>query len=201
MDKKDKIDFLTAVKNKKLPILTIDGRWHELFPEDEKTEDLKKLEIKVNDLLKQQGKLVNEIKDMKKVKKNLMNEIVAIMDAGSDEVGKAKTKKMEQNKQFIQELNDKLTNSMDELAEIPYIIKAANEELMAASMELFYQRLNLNKEEIQKIAVWISRVREELKVKILKKQDMEAKNSMIYTYMHDVLGVEIMETFDHNHLN
>jgi hypothetical protein len=199
MGKKKNIDFDTVVKNKKLPILTLDARWHELFPEDAKSAQIKELEQEVNNLLKKQGKMVNDIKDMKKLKNNLIKDIVVNMDIGTDIIGKAKEKKLDQNKQYIKELNDKIDQAMDELADIPYQIKEVNEVLMSESMKICYDRLSENKQVIAEIADWIGKIREELKLKILHKQDMETMNNLIYTYMHDILGAELMEAFDQEH--
>jgi Txe/YoeB family toxin of Txe-Axe toxin-antitoxin module len=123
------------------------------------------------------------------------------MDIGTDLIGKAKEKKLDKNKQYINELNEKINNAMDELSELPYQIKEENERLMLESIGIFYERMASNKTEIKEIADWIAGIREELKKKILQKQDMEAKNNLIYTYMHDLLGVELMEVFDSEHMN
>ncbi len=191
-----KIDFNHIVKDKKLPILTLDTRWHELFPEDLKTTAIMDLEQQVNNLLKKQGKLVNDIKDMKRLKSNLLKDIVNNMDISKDLSGKTKEKKLDKDKQYINELNEKIDLSMDELADIPYQIKLVNEELLAESIKIFYHELEDNKDEIKEVTDWIANIREELKNKILIKQDLEAKNTLIYTYMHDILGAEIMELFD-----
>ncbi|MFT4145345.1 MAG: hypothetical protein QM644_12890 [Mobilitalea sp.] len=197
MTKKEKRnEFHNIVKNKKLPILSLDTRWHDLFPQEEKTPEMKNLEQKVNELLKRQGKLVNDIKDLKQLKSNLMKEIVQNMDIGSDALGKAKEKKLDKNKNYINEINLKLEKSMDELADLPYEIKAVNEQLMAESIHVFYDLLEKNKQEINDVTTWINQIREELKQKILLKQDLEMKNSKIYTYMHDILGADLMESFD-----
>jgi hypothetical protein len=191
-----KIDFTNVVRDKKLPILTLDSRWHEIFPEDLKTSAIRDLEQKVNNLLKKQGKLVNDIKDMKRLKSSLLKDIVDNMDISRDLSGYAKEKKLEKNKQFVNELNEKIDKSMNELADIPYQIKLMNEELLAESINVFYLELEDNKEEIKEVTDWIANIREELKNRILIKQDLEAKNTLIYTYMHDILGAEIMELFD-----
>jgi hypothetical protein len=99
----------------------------------------------------------------------------------------------------VNELNEKINHSMDELADIPYRIKLVNEELLAESINVFYHELEDNKVEMKEVADWIANIREELKQKILIKQDLETKNSLIYTYMHDILGAEIMELFDKEH--
>lgn len=197
MAKKEKqIEFHSILKNKKLPILTLDNRWHELFTEDQKTVEIKDLEQKVNNLLKKQGKLVNDIKDMKKLKSNLIKDIMDNMDISTDIAGKEKDKKLGKNKQFINELNSKIENAMDELGDIPYQIKEVNEQLMSESINIFYNLLDKNKLELKEVADWINGIREELKRKILIKQDLEIKNTKIYTYMHDILGHELMEKFD-----
>jgi CHASE3 domain sensor protein len=153
LGKKDmKSEFNHIVKNKKLPILTLDVRWHELFSESEKTAEIKELEQNVNQLLKKQGKLVNDIKDMKKLKNNLIKDIMVNMDIGNDLIGKAKEKKLDKNKQFINELNEKIKVSMDELAELPYQIKEENEKLMMESINIFYDLIASNKVEIKKSA-------------------------------------------------
>lgn len=200
MGKREKrIDFETVVKNKKLPILTIDARWHELFPDGMKSPRIKELEQELNNLLKKQGKTVNDIKDMKRLKSDLMKEIVVNMDIRTDILGKEKEKKLDKNKQYINDLNEKIKGAMDELSDLPYRIKEVNEELMVNSMKICYEQLNINKQEIAGIAEWIGQIRDELKIKILAKQDMESKNTMIYTYMHDILGAEIMEAFDNEY--
>jgi hypothetical protein len=197
--RKRKVDFTGIVRNKKLPILTLDNRWHELFTEQQKTSAIIALEQKVNSLLKQQGKLVNDIKDMKRLKKSLLKDIVDNMEISRDIIGKAKEKRIDKNKQYIIELNEKIDAAMEELAELPYQIKLVNEELLAESIHVFYHQLESSREEIREVSEAITNMREQLKEKILLKQDLEERSSLIYTYMHDILGAEIMEQFDNEH--
>ncbi len=200
MGKKDRRpDFISIVKDKKIPILTLDARWHEIFTEDHKTDEIRDLEKRVNELLKKQGKAVNDIKDMKRLKSGLLKDIVDNMDIKDDAMGKAKGKKQDKNKQYINELNEKIENATEELAELPYLIKEANEELLAESIAVFYEELEENRTRIEEVTQWIVAIRAELRNKILLKQDMETKNSLIYTYMHDILGAGIMESFDQGH--
>lgn len=197
MGKKAKrINFIKIAKDRKLPILVLDSRWHELFQDNQKTPSMKELERKLNNLLKKQGKLVYDIKDMKNLKNTLLKEIMDNMEIRTDHSEKAKEKKLDRNKQFVTELNGKIDAAMDELSEIPYRIKEVNEALMAESINVFYDRLESNKKNLQDVAEWIAQMREELKRKILIKQDLETVNTMIYAYMHDILGAELMELFD-----
>lgn len=196
MRKRKKLDVNKIAINKKLPILTLDARWHELFPNEIKSYRIKELEQKVNRLLKNQGKIVNDIKDMKKLKKSLVSDIVENMDIKKDNTGKSKEKKLDQNKKYINELNDKIDDASDKLSELPYKIKEANEELVLESIKSCYERIHDNQDKLDDISEWIKKTREELKQRIFEKNDMETANTLIYSYMHDLLGSEVINLFD-----
>jgi hypothetical protein len=191
-----KADFHRMVCGKKLPILTLDTRWHALFPEESKTAEIKMLENRLNSLLKKQGRLVNEVKDMKLLKKKLMGDIVSHMDTGKDTVAAERDKKMDKDRKYILEINDKVIRKTEELADIPYKIREANEELLEKSIEICYDSLKNSHDQISTITDWIEKTRVELKEKIIIKQDMETKNSSIYSYIHDLLGAELTEFMD-----
>ena len=84
--KKTTKDFQESLKGIRVPILTLDSKWHEIFTDDVKTREMKSLEKEVNELLKRQGFLNNEIKDLKKVKADRFNNIVQNMDLVSEAV-------------------------------------------------------------------------------------------------------------------
>ena len=69
-------EYLRALKKKYVPILTLDGRWHQLFPDSLKTKKLKKLEKDLNRLIKKQGKTNTDIKEYEKAKKILMKNVL-----------------------------------------------------------------------------------------------------------------------------
>lgn len=196
MRKRKKVDYNKLVKNRKLPILTLDVKWHEIFPDELKSFRIKELEQKVNQLLKNQGKLVHDIKDMKKLKKTLISDIVVNMDIKNDLLGKSKERKLDRNKRHINELNEKIDKASDKLSELPYEIKEANEELVLESIKSCYERIYDNQDKLDDISEWILKTREELKQRILEKNDMEATNNLMYSYMHDILGSEVIDVFD-----
>ena len=69
-----------AVEKQRIPIVTLDNKWHKIWTMIEKPGSVKKDEKVLNDLLRRQGKLGCELKDIKKLKKKLMDEIVSSMD-------------------------------------------------------------------------------------------------------------------------
>lgn len=196
MRKAKSINYDKIFKGKKIPILTLDERWHEIFPDYDKPAHLREIETRLNELIKQQGKMATDMKDMKNLKTKLMQEIIAHMDVNDTEAGKLKAKKLDRNQKLIKELGEKMNRTEDELIKIPYQIKAVNEQLIIESAKVCYERLDRNNEKAAEISRWVAKVRDELKDKILEKQDMELKSTAIYSYMHDMLGPELLQDLD-----
>lgn len=194
--KKESLQIEKVLAGRKVPILTLDAKWHDLFPANDKPANIKELENKLNQLLKKQGKLVSDIKGMKALKPKLMDEIIVNMGADNTKEGRLKAKKLDRNQKLIKDIGNKMSKAEDELLELPYEIKAVNEKLIIESAKVCYQRIQINKKTIEDTNQWILKTRNELKEKILLKQDLEEKNTSVYTYMHDLLGADLLENLD-----
>ena len=70
MSRTDEV-FKPALNGRKIPVLTLDNKWHQLFTKAEPDRELKRLENELNTLLKKQGKANTEIKELKKLKNRL----------------------------------------------------------------------------------------------------------------------------------
>lgn len=193
-DKDKKELFAESIKGKKLPILTLDHKWYRLLNKLER-ERARSLEDELNLLLKRQGKVNTETKEIKKIKRKLMNEIVPMVDeAGAGD--KELEKKIDEHKRLIEECNEKLDSYQEEILELPREINRVNNQLMLLTMEYCYDILNDNTKEINEIEDWITQIRITLKKNIIKKQEMEQKNHDIYTYMNDIFGPDVVNLFD-----
>lgn len=193
MSKKDDT-YKKALEGKRIPVLTLDNKWHRLFTMMEPDKELKRLEENLNSLLRLQGKMNTESKSIKKIKKKLMDEIVQLMERNDS----AAERKIEENKRLIEECNEKLDEYQDKLLDIPKEIDAANYALMIRTMEMCYEVLKINEKEIEKIGDWITQIRVELKKNIIRKQEKEIKNYELYSFMHDIFGADVVEIFDVN---
>ena len=189
---KDNNKFQAALQDKKIPVLTLDNKWYKLFDLTEKTPSIKKQEQALNELIKRQGHLTTEGKDIKRLKKKLMQEIVDLMELE----GAQADKKVEDNKRLIEECNEKIETYEDELLELPKEIDKVNHALMAETMALCYERLHENAKEIESIGNWIAAMRIELKKNVVRKQEREIESQRLYAYMHDIFGAEMLEVFD-----
>lgn len=186
--------YKKALRGKKIPILTLDNKWYRLITMMDPDQELKNLEEALNALLRQQGKLNTESKGIKKTKKKLMDEIVQLMEHNDN----ASIKKIDENKRLIEECNEKLDEYQDRLLDIPKEIDTANYALMLRTMELCYEILQVNTQEIDEIGEWINNIRIELKKNVVRKQEMEIKNHELYSFMHDIFGADVIEIFDVN---
>ena len=98
----------------------------------EHTPHMQELEDKLKELLKRQGKINTESKEIRARKAKLMEEIVGVMD----EQG-GKEKQADYSTQ-INALNQKLEEYQDELLDLPKEIDEVNFELMLDTMEICY---------------------------------------------------------------
>ena len=193
--------YFESLKGTSLPVVVLDKEWHKLFEGRKKPHNVKKLEQDLNDLIKKQGQCNTEIKDLKKLKNKLMEEIVENMEQSQNNPKDKKVaKKMEDNQRLIKEINEKMDECEEQLIELPRQIRETNIELMVAGMEACYRFLHKNGEDIYAIEEWIKNVRNELNKNILIKQEREAKNLQIYTYMHHILGSQVLDLFDMKYL-
>lgn len=195
MSRKDEI-YSPALKEKKIPILTLDNKWHRLFTQTNPNKMILRLEEELNDLLKKQGKATTESKDIKRLKKKLMQEIVENAEGTAEGNNQKALKKMEDNKRLINECNERLTMYEDQLIELPREIDRVNRELMLQTMDICYDTLKTNETEIEETAKWVAAIRVELKKRLIRKQEMEQMNQELYSYMHDIFGAEVIEIFD-----
>ena len=116
---KDDEEFKKALADKQVPILVLDEKWHRLFAVHGKPDEIHETENELNALLARQGKLNEELKQLKKVKKQLMESIVANMDGTtSEDMDAQREKKLDEDKRLIDETNQKMEENEDELLEL-----------------------------------------------------------------------------------
>ncbi|MCR4930012.1 MAG: hypothetical protein K5988_08475 [Lachnospiraceae bacterium] len=191
MSRSDEV-YKPALEGKKVPVLTLDHKWHRLFTQIDSNSEIKSLEKELNELLKRQGKINTETKEIKALKNKLMEEIrSSSMD--SESVDPAK---IEENKKLVEDCNQKLESYQDEALDLPNEINEINKKLMLATMEVCYDDIKEGTEEINEISQWIDEIRVELKKKVVRKQEKQKRIQDLYAFMHDIFGADVIEIFD-----
>lgn len=133
--------YKNILKKQKIPILPLDQKWHRLFAVTEKSELVKDLEGQLNELLKRQGHLNGQTKELKKLKSTLMENIRINMDGASENAKHISKRKLEEDKRLIEEINEKIEAFQEELLELPREIDTVNRELMYESVQSCYDIL------------------------------------------------------------
>lgn len=195
MDEKEA--FKNAVLGTKVPVLILDQKWHQLFAVNGKPKKVQKLEADVNALLMRQSHLTQECRDLKKLKKKLMANIVQNMAGATvEKEDSLLMKRLEEDRHLIDEINVKLEEKEDELLEIPRSVADVNQSLMLETMEFCYREMRDNVQQVTKINAWLKQIRQEVKTQILQKQDLETETKQMYSYLHDIFGVNVIDIFD-----
>ncbi len=194
--KEEKDKFTQVLTGKKIPVLTLDNKWHQLFTQTKPDKELLALEAELNELVKKQGKANTDIREIKKLKKRLMEEIMENADEAVSGKDKQAESKQEQNTKLINECNEKIEECEELLFELPREIDSVNKALMKKTMEVCYDTLKTNKAEIEETSRWIARIRVELKKRLIRKQEQEQMNQELYAYMHDIFGADVIDIFD-----
>jgi len=185
-----------VLRRKHVPILTLDERYFELFTEREKPDSIRKLEATVNNWLKKQGQSGSEVKELHRAKSLLMRNIVENMQEAEGESERKREKKLDKSQKLIREANEKIMRLEEEQKQIPDRLENANLELLYATADICYEKLKTDRDEIDEITKWVTRIRNELRDKLARKQRVEAEYNRIYGNLHDMLGAEIMEYLD-----
>ena len=187
--------FLNALSGKRIAPLTLDNKWHQLFDGGEGPPKIQAKADELNNLLKEQGNINNEMKKVKGLKKKLLDELVPLAEDAS-KGDKNAIAEVEKHKKLVDDCNAHLDEYQDQILDYPHLIDDVNKQLMLLTMEDCYSRLQSNGKEIEEISKWIDEFRIELKKNVVRKQDKELANHRLYSYMHDIFGTEVIDIFD-----
>ena len=196
MANKDEV-YMSALEGKSIPILTLDNKWHQLFTQTEMTHEIEELADELNSLVERDGKIRSETKDIKKLKKKLLGEIVPLRDKANKSTDDAVLEReIKERTRLINECNERLDSYEDELLNLSRRIYDIDYKLMLETMSVCYERLHDNTADIKGLDDWISKVRIELKKNIIRLQETEMENYKLYSYMHQIFGPDVIEIFD-----
>ena len=187
---------MSALEGKSIPILTLDNKWHQLFTQTEMTPEIEALADQLNSLVERDGKLRTETKNIKKLKKKMLGEIVPLRDQANKSGSAQIEHEISERTRLINECNEKLASRQDELMDLSREIYDVDYKLMIETMKACYETLHENTDEIKGLDQWISQVRVELKKNVIRLQEREMENYNLYSYMHQIFGPEVIELFD-----
>ena len=189
--------FKDALEGKKIPILVLDQKWHQLFDVVEKPSRIKRAEEKVNKLLAKQGKVNDDIKELTALKQKLMDNVMQNMQGSEAENRDTlPERRLKADSRLIDDVNKKLDDAKNLNATLPKKLEEANKTLMLETMQFCYHTMQDNGKVIKEIAEWLEKTREQAKINAMEKANRESVNKQLYSYLLNIFGANIINIFD-----
>ncbi|WP_026507270.1 hypothetical protein [Butyrivibrio sp. MC2013] len=187
--------YKSALAGKNIPIVTADDKWKLLFGEEGATPEINAMAKELDELIDRQSMYKQKIRDIKRLKKTLLDEVIVLSDklnSGDKSAGK----ELDDHKRLVKDCNSEMEELEESLIGLPTAIYELNFKLMLASMEVCYDKLHANTERINEIDSWLYATRKELKKQVIRLQEGETENFNLYSYMHQIFGPEVLDIFD-----
>ena len=182
------------LKNR-IPILVNDENWSKIFGgiEDKVIQSTKN---ELEELLKEQKKAEREMAKLQKEKVKDMKMILNISDVINNKEKVESADLLDQYKDKIYLINEKIDGIQYRLETIPQEIRDTNFRLLEATVKYGYRELKEKKNKLEKIVEEIEELKERLRESINEKHDYEEWINSTYTFLHGMLGNEEMERLD-----
>ncbi|MGL4362743.1 MAG: hypothetical protein ACRCSG_05695 [Cellulosilyticaceae bacterium] len=191
---KDK--YLKEVMSKtELPIVILDQNWYNIKPLMQNEELLKK-EQKLIEYIKEQGKLTNRLKEDGQIKQNLMKEILESsqrLNMGKD----SEVTVLEKLQQGILKINEELKDDESRLEELGGLIKSINLEIIEEIVIKGYEYMEISKMKSKALDEEIDTMRNIMLEKTNIKKKCDEETSILYNYLHNIVGYKHIDKIDH----
>lgn len=190
-----KIDKNVLRKND-ISILILDERWNGLFNTIEKTPEILKCEQEIKNKLKEQARLIAELKEIPGLKKECVNTILRLTEEAFDKNSKQAKKEIKLCQRKINQLNNRVQQIDNELHKINNSIKELNIELIEYTINAVYFKIRKEEKRKKELEKLIAETRTKLREYIEEKESLTEDYNSMYSYFHDLLGSEELEKLD-----
>ncbi len=190
------IDFMdNIVKRNRIPILIYTPEWIQLFS-NFRSKALNKIVAALEELLSNERELEDELKQLEKRKKVVMNKILYISNDINDKNNQAAIPKMEEAQRELLDINERMPIIIEELETLPDLINQQNTVLLKETIKRAYELIKENKTEAEKCQQEIVEIRKKLGTLIQKKVEHDEKVNKLYSFVHGMIGAAEMEKLD-----
>lgn len=188
------IDYELIIKNK-VPILIMDNDWKKIFG-NSKNKDINNYKNILSDLIKEQRELSRKLVQLKTKKKRLMAMILNLSHEINNNNNSRVVDKLDECQSQIHIINEEIETVTFKLETLPKEIRAANLNLLKATIKVAYKDIKSNQEELNSLCSQIDELREKLKNLIETKHEKEEAINKTYSFLHGILGSKEMERLD-----
>lgn len=187
------------LRRNNIPLLFNDLSWIKLFgnSSDKNIENSKEI---LMGLLAKQKQVESEINQLQREKTKSMKMILGVSDSVNNDNQSQNVCLLDEYKQNILDINEKLEELTFEMETIPKEIREANFKLLNDTVKYGYDEIKYKQKIVDKSISEIEILRKRLKELIVTKHDYEEWVNQTYTFLHGILGSEIIEKLDQERL-
>lgn len=192
---KRKLYIRAMMEEKKIPIVVIDPLWYSM-KEHITTATIRENEKKLNELMKEQGKLNTDTIEYDKVKKNLLKKILEVSQEVNDQGDTTRLNELETLQQSIAKTNENLEAMEERLQEVEKLIEQTNRSVVEEAMALAYTYMSKYKQKKKTLEDEIDYLRQQVILKTEEKKNYDKQYSVLYNYLHKVIGYKYIDQMD-----
>lgn len=188
------LDESILLKNK-IPLLHNDDSWTKLFG-NANDKNIQSAKDELIELISKEREMEIRNRQLQKEKLNCMKMILGVSDSINNDNKVENIALLDDYKNRMIEINEEFEELTFQLEMIPKEIREANRKLLNATVQFGYDELKVKEKIVNQAIGEIESLREKLKELIETKHDYEEWINATYTFLHGLLGSEIIEKID-----
>ncbi|WP_406242387.1 hypothetical protein ACF3M2_19295 [Tissierella carlieri] len=188
------LDQSILLKNK-IPLLYNDESWVKLFG-DVNDKNIQSAKEELIQLVSKERDLEIRNRELQKEKLKCMKMILGISDSINNDNKVENIALLDDYKNRMISVNEELEELTFQLETIPKEIREANLKLLNLTIEYGYDELKVKEKVVAQSIGEIEVLRQKLKNLIKTKHDYEEWINETYTFLHGLLGSEVIEKID-----
>ncbi|MCQ4923549.1 protein bicaudal D homolog [Tissierella carlieri] len=188
------LDQSILLKNK-IPLLYNDESWVKLFG-DVNDKNIQSAKEELIQLVSKERDLEIRNRELQKEKLKCMKMILGISDSINNDNKVENIALLDDYKNRMISVNEELEELTFQLETIPKEIRVANLKLLNLTIEYGYDELKVREKIVTQSIGEIEALRQKLKNLIKTKHDYEEWINETYTFLHGLLGSEVIEKID-----
>ncbi|OZV13808.1 hypothetical protein CIW83_02385 [Tissierella sp. P1] len=188
------LDQSILLKNK-IPLLYNDESWVKLFG-DVNDKNIQNAKEELIELVSKERELEIQNRELQREKLKCMKMILGISDSINNDNKVENIALLDDYKNRMISINEELEELTFQLETIPKEIREANLKLLNLTIEYGYDELKVKEKVVAQSIGEIEALRQKLKNLIKTKHDYEEWINETYTFLHGLLGSEVIEKID-----
>lgn len=192
------LDESIILKNK-IPLLHNDDSWIKLFG-DTNDKNIQNAKEELIELVSKEKEIEIQYRELQKEKLKCMKMILGVSDSINNENKVENIALLDDYKNRMININEELEELTFQIETIPKEIRETNLKLLNATVQYGYDELKAKEKIVNQSISEIEILRQRLKELIETKHDYEEWINQTYTFLHGLLGSEVIEKIDKERL-